>query len=111
MMATAFNKCGIRVYPSGGHPHNVEGGYPPYSHDCSPLDGWLFRPFQSEISTLFKPSVGSQADAERGVMTELVGEIEKLWCSDKYTNMARDAVNKMAWTLNDIVLRKGAQMR
>lgn len=105
----AFKQFGIRVYPSGGFPHNVMGGYPPYSHDCSPLDGWLFRPFQSEISTFCSIIPGSQAEAERGMMLELVDHIKKLWCSEKYERLSRDAVSKMARTLNDIVLRKGAQ--
>ena len=105
----AFKKFGISVYPSGGHPHNVMGVYPPYSHDCSPLDGWLFRPFQSEISTKCNVISGSQTEAERGMLCELMEHIETLWLSEKYVNMSREVVNKMARTLNVIVLSRGAQ--
>ena len=103
----AFKKFGISVYPSGGHPHNVLGGYPPYS--CSPLDNWLFRPYQSEIATFCKARRGSQSVSEGGMMVQFLRHIGKLWQSDKYTEMSRDAVNKMSRTLNDIVLSRGAQ--
>ena len=29
---------GIEPYPSGGRPFDVEGGYPPNSHDCMPCE-------------------------------------------------------------------------
>ena len=29
---------GIEPYPSGGRPFDVEGGYPPDSHDCMPCE-------------------------------------------------------------------------
>ena len=42
---------------------------------------------------------------------ELVDYVKTLWGSDKYQAMSRDAVAKMSRTLNNIVLREGAQMR
>ena len=33
-----LRKAKIDVYPSAGRPHNVEGGYPPNSHDCMPIE-------------------------------------------------------------------------
>ena len=33
-----LKEAGIDVYPSAGRPHNVEGGYPPNSHDCMPIE-------------------------------------------------------------------------
>ena len=30
--------AGIDVYPSAGHTHRAEGGYPPNSHDCMPCE-------------------------------------------------------------------------
>ena len=29
-----LEEAGIDVSPSAGRPHNVEGGYPPNTHDC-----------------------------------------------------------------------------
>lgn len=105
----AFKKFDIAVYPSGGHPHNVKGGYPPYSHDCSPLDAWLFRPYQSQIAMFCKAKSGSQAASEAPMMLTLMSKIPKLWKSKKYEELARDAVAKQARTLKSIVLNRGAQ--
>ena len=33
-----LEEVGIDVYPSACRPHNVEGGYPPNSHDCMPIE-------------------------------------------------------------------------
>ena len=30
--------AGIEAYPSAGRPHDVQGGYPPNSHDCIPVE-------------------------------------------------------------------------
>jgi hypothetical protein len=32
----------IELYGSAGYHHQVEGGYPPYSHNCSILDSSMF---------------------------------------------------------------------
>lgn len=105
----AFKKIDIEVFPSGGHPHNVLGGYPPYSHDCSPLDAWLFRPYQSEIAMHCKVKSGSQSASERPMMLELYSQIPKLWKSRKYERLAREAIEKQVRTLKTIVENKGAQ--
>ncbi|CAF5046329.1 unnamed protein product, partial [Rotaria sp. Silwood1] len=39
----------IELYGSAGYHHQVEGGYPQYSHDCSILDSSMFGTFQSQI--------------------------------------------------------------
>jgi hypothetical protein len=35
-VTSLYQRHGIRVYPSAGHPHNVADGYPPNSHDLMP---------------------------------------------------------------------------
>ena len=40
----------IELYGSAGYHHQVYGGYPPYSHDCSISDSSMFATFQNQIS-------------------------------------------------------------
>lgn len=94
----AFTAAGIEVYPSAGAPHNVEAGYPPYSHDCSILDGALFRPFQIEIAEKY---MAQGEAAGRTSMCVFMDSIAPLWMSDKYRRLAREAVAKQA----DVLVR------
>ena len=51
----------------------------------------------------------SISEAESGLMLQLFDHIEELWTSTKYETLSKDAVAKLARTLNVIVLGKGAQ--
>ena len=54
LVINEFNENEIEVYPSTGHQHNVENGYPPQSPDCSWLDGCVFNNLQDTVSTVMK---------------------------------------------------------
>ena len=104
-VVAAFKARGIKVYPSAGAPHNVEGGYPPYSHDLSILDGCLFRPFQSEIAEQF---MGFEPEENRSSMCALMDAIPPLWRSEKYRKMAKMALKKQHKIWMQIVESQGA---
>jgi len=114
IVVAAFEAAGIKVYPSGGHPHNIIGGYPPYSHDVSPLDCTLFRPFQHQMGLFYRKLVGGEGESEegaRGHMCVMSDEIVRLWRSRKYRVMAKKAVAHQKKVLSDIVESGGAQTR
>ncbi len=92
------------LFPSAGAPHNVIGGYPPYSHDCSIEDGSLFGPFQEEVSSIVLKKSDSDTQVQ---IAHLFDEIPKVWCSDKYRDMAKTCIRGYAAILRDIRERDG----
>jgi len=104
-VVAAFKEGGIDVYPSAGDPHNVEGGFPPYTHRCSILDGCLFRPYQSEIAQIYMQLAPQEG---RTSLCALMDQIPPLWTSRKYVLMARKAVKKQAEVLVALVASRGA---
>lgn len=104
-VVAAFKDGGIRVCESAGAPHNVEGGYPPYSHFASILDGSLFRPFQSEVAKLY---LSQQVEPGRSSLCRFLESIEPLWTSKKYCAMARSAIDNQAAVLRKVLANDGA---
>ncbi len=63
----AWKSHGIKVYPRSAYGRTIEGGYPPYSHDFSILDGQLFGPFQSEITNMMIKKFGDGDHIDRSL--------------------------------------------
>ncbi len=101
-VVAAFEESKIDVYPSAGHP--LKAGYPPYSHDCSILDGGMFRPFQAEISRIYRDF---KPNPDRSSMCLLMDAIGELWRSEKYRTMATQCFERYGDILSTIVEKDG----
>ena len=99
-VAAAFAEFGVKVYPSGGWPKFTDGGYPPYSHDWSGLDGGLFRPFQAQMSREYRDF---EPIAGRSSMCQLLDRIPQVWCSRKYRTMSREHFQRYGSIMQRIV--------
>ena len=96
----AFENAGIEVHPSAGAPHNVPGGYPPYSHQLSILDGFLFSPLQSQFSKHFLALKPHETDSAEMMMYR---EIIKVWKSPEWVQRSTEAhakyIQRIRWCL------------
>ncbi len=90
-VVAASGDAEIRLVTVGGCPHNVFGGYPPYTHFFSVLAGDFFRPFQSEIERVF---ADLDPDGERSVISLLCDVVPRLWHSNKYRNICREGFGR-----------------
>ena len=81
------------------------GGYPPYSHDCSILDGWLYGPFQEEISEYCATRTDITNRALR--KTHLFDCALDFWESGVYDEMSTKAFHSYAGQMHKIILNQG----
>lgn len=105
----AFEDNHIQLYPSAGSTHQVTNGYPPKSHDCSILDGFMFSHFQEDISRKIL-KLRPLADGSSKTV-QLYNHIPIVWKSPKYIEMAPVAIKKIEKYLNKIILLQGRPTR
>ena len=67
---------GIQPYPSGGRPFDVEGGYPPNSHDCMPNELINDR-LKANARNVFENLRGGRQNM-KSLQTVVVKEAKKL---------------------------------
>ncbi|CAF4224673.1 unnamed protein product [Rotaria sp. Silwood2] len=80
----------IELYGSAGYHHQVYGGYPPYSHDCSILDSSMFATFQSDISN--EIAINTDLVDSDHILIYMSEIIPQIWKSDKYKNIAKSHI-------------------
>ncbi|CAF3256134.1 unnamed protein product [Rotaria sp. Silwood2] len=95
----------IELYGSAGYHHQVEGGYPPYSHDCSILDSSMFGTFQSQIGD----EIASNTDLVHSddVLIHMSEIIPQIWKSNKYKIIAKNHIAGYAKRLQSIIDNNG----
>lgn len=101
-VAQAFEDSGLELYASNGRGHNIPGGYPPTSHDCSILDGDLFANFQNEISKVMQEKFKDRDVNGPSKTALLYEEIPRVWKTEQRRKEARIAVAKQARVLQRI---------
>ena len=97
-----FQDENIQVHPPAS---KAIGGYPPYSHDCSILDGWLYADFQEEISEHCATMKHIKNRELR--KTYLFDCVLDFWTSGIYDEMAAKAFRSYADQMHKIILNQG----
>ncbi|CAF0853480.1 unnamed protein product [Rotaria sordida] len=96
-----LSKNEIELYGSAGYHHQVEGGYPPYSHDCSILDSSMFGTFQSQIADEIAKNT-HLVDSD-DVLIHMSKIVPQIWKSDKYKIIAKNHIAGYAKRLQTII--------
>jgi hypothetical protein len=95
----------IELYGSAGYHHQVEGGYPPYSHDCSILDSSMFGTFQTQIGDEIASNT-NLVDSD-DILVHMSKIIPQIWKSDKYKTIAKNHIDGYAKRLQTIIDNNG----
>lgn len=107
----AWEKFDINVYPSGGNPYNDNGGYPPYSHDCSILDGRMFGTIQGKLSRDAKTALDLDPEGlrlKRSKEVWLYDYLPSFWRKRWIKKMCANAFVSYEKTLREIIRLNGA---
>ena len=115
MVRREYEKAGIEIiYPSNGFPHNIPGGYPPYSHDLSILDGSMFGVFQARVTkSTFKKLDNLNAPFHKHHRRHkiLFDTITEVWNTERFLKVAEKCLDNYPNILRDIRKRQGPTYR
>lgn len=96
----------IELVDKGGRRGGKEGGYPPYSHDCSILDASMFATLQNEVSEFVIDKLNGSTDKE-DCFKYIHEGVTKIWKTDKYTKLAQTHLKGYHARLQKIVQLEG----